>query len=65
MEKNWVVDVLEYERGWGHLPMYSERFDTWEKAAAHKIKFNSGNTSEEVPENYFVAKEPYYDKGNK
>ena len=62
MEKPWVVQEWEYERGWGAKIIGDVDFATYEEAEAYIKKFNSGNTAEVVPDWYMVAKGPYRKK---
>lgn len=54
----WLVDVFEYERGWGSRLDETRKFTTYEKAKAFVRKFNAQNNEPTVPDWYMVAREP-------
>jgi hypothetical protein len=59
MEKfKWIVNVYEYERGYGSKVDFTKEFDTYDKAMAYRKEFNSKNTETTVPDWYMVAGEP-------
>lgn len=61
-EKPWVVEMLEYERGWGSKVDDRKVFATEEEGLEFVKEFNSDNTEEEVPDWYMVASAPYKSK---
>lgn len=54
-EVKYVVDLFEYERGWG--PRHDETlyFDTEKEAIDYVNEFNSKNTETRVPDWYMKA----------
>jgi hypothetical protein len=50
------VDFWEFERGWGSKVDHTKEYDTKEEAVKAINDFNAGNTEEEVPDWYMVAK---------
>lgn len=57
--KPFVVDVWEYEAGWGSKVDFMRGFDTKEEGDAYVKEFNSKNTAKEVPDWYMVARATY------
>ena len=55
----WIVEVWEYERGWGNRFDFSKEFDEYEDARNWQIEFNSKNDEDTVPDWYMMANDPY------
>ena len=54
----WIVQVIEYERGWGNRLDFEKEFETYEEARTWQIEFNSQNDEEIVPDWYMMAADP-------
>jgi len=54
-EKPFLVEIREYERGWGSKTDEIEGFDTKPEAIAFMNEFNAKNTEDVVPDWYMVA----------
>lgn len=54
-----VVDIYEYERGFGKRLDGVKEFETPSEAAAFVEKFNADNNKKEVPDWYMKAEGPY------
>jgi len=52
----FIVEIAEYERGWGARTDEVKYFDTREQAEAFVKKYNAGNTEEVAPDWYMVAR---------
>ena len=55
---NWVVFIIESERGWGQKVDEKKFFESYEEAEAFVKKFNSQNDKPEVPDWYMYATDP-------
>lgn len=51
----YLVDIMEYERGWGSRLDETKSFDSKTEAEAYIKEFNSKNTETVVPDWYMVA----------
>lgn len=58
----WKVNIYEYERGFGRRLEGTETFQERETADAFVEDYNAGNTAEIVPDCYFKASEPVWEK---
>lgn len=55
----WVVEIYEYERGWGRTLIDTNKFTSYQVAVAFQKKFNSKNTAPVAPDWYMVAMNPF------
>lgn len=63
MMKQWFVDVIESERGWGQTLDSTESFTTLEEAKKFQEEFNKRNTAATAPDWYMYATDPYQKEG--
>jgi hypothetical protein len=50
-----VVEVVEYERGWGQRLIDTLEFKTQDEAKHYVDDINSHNTAKEAPDTYIAA----------
>lgn len=58
IQKQYRVDIIESERGYGQKLLESKYFKTYDLASEYINKFNSKNTESKVPDWYMYATGP-------
>lgn len=56
--KNFRVDIIESEKGWGQKIEETKYFETLEEAQSFVEKFNKNLPKDKVPDYYVIAKDP-------
>jgi len=61
MAKNWKIEIVEYERGWGSKVDESVYFDTEQEAIKFRRDYNDkyNPPMDRAPEWYMIAMGPY------
>ena len=54
----WIVDLREYERGWGSKVFDHQEFQTYDDAKKFQQEVNSKNDLYLAPDCFIIAEEP-------
>lgn len=59
MKKNFAIEIIESEAGWGQRLDETKYFETYEEAEKFMKEYNKKNNLSQVPNWHMYASEPF------